>query len=93
MPHPTTVFVRPAHGVRIADPQTGQYLPEKGLLVPRSGFWLRRLKDGDVTVAEPAISNAVNAGNPGATGVEVHNPEAEQAAPVAPGQAKGKKKE
>lgn len=50
--HPTTVFVRPAPGIRIADPETGQYLPEVGLLVPRSGFWLRRLKDGDVLEAE-----------------------------------------
>ena len=52
MPHPTSVFVRPAPGLRIADPQTGDYLPGSGRLVPRSGFWLRRLKDGDVFAAE-----------------------------------------
>ncbi|WP_297218097.1 DUF2635 domain-containing protein [uncultured Desulfovibrio sp.] len=52
MPHPTTMLVVPAvrHGrpLRIADPQSGQYLPPEGALVPRSAFWLRRLKDGDV---------------------------------------------
>lgn len=60
MPHPTTVFVRPAQGVRIADPQTGQYLPEEGLLVPRSGFWLRRLKDGDVVESAGFCSPAAS---------------------------------
>lgn len=64
MPHPTTVFVRPAPGVRIADPQTGQYLPEEGLLVPRSGFWLRRLKDGDVISSAPADGTDASAAKP-----------------------------
>ncbi|MDR1946640.1 MAG: DUF2635 domain-containing protein [Desulfovibrio sp.] len=48
MTHPTTVFIRPAPGLVIADPQTGDYLPEKGAIMPRSAFWLRRMKDGDV---------------------------------------------
>ena len=53
MPHPDTFFIKPAAGLRIADPSTGEYLPEGGMLMPRSGFWLRRLKDGDVIVVEP----------------------------------------
>jgi len=51
--HPSTFFIRPAPGLRIADPATGNYLPEGGALMPRSGFWLRRLKDGDVIAAAP----------------------------------------
>ena len=52
MPHPTTMLVVPAvrdgRPLRIADLQSGQYLPATGAVVPRSAFWLRRLKDGDV---------------------------------------------
>ena len=48
MPHPTTMLVVPAvrdgRPLRIADPQSGQYLPATGAVVPRSAFWLRRLK-------------------------------------------------
>ena len=53
MPQPTTMFVCPAPGMRIADPETGEYLPVAGAWVPRSGFWLRRLKDDDVFPAGP----------------------------------------
>lgn len=64
MPHPTTFFIRPKEGLRIADPKTGEYLPESGMLMPRSGFWLRRLKDGDVVevkqgASAPAASQTV----------------------------------
>ena len=48
MSHPTTFFIRPTAGLKIRDPQTGEYLPEAGALMPRSGFWLRRLGCGDV---------------------------------------------
>lgn len=48
MGHPESFFIKPAPGLRIADPKTGIYLSEKGALMPRSAFWLRRLKDGDV---------------------------------------------
>lgn len=51
MPHPQNFFIRPAPGLRIADPATGAYLPEAGAFMPRSAFWLRRLKDGDVVEA------------------------------------------
>jgi len=67
MPHPTTFFVRPKKGLRMADPKTGDYLPESGMLMPRSGFWLRRLKDGDVIEVktvnpEPASAPSQEAG-------------------------------
>lgn len=51
---PSTMFVRPAPGLTIFDPDSGQYLPEAGQIVPRSGFWLRRLADGDVLEAAAA---------------------------------------
>lgn len=54
MPHPTSFFIRPSSGLRIADPKTGEYLPDEGMLMPRSGFWLRRLKEGDVIESTPA---------------------------------------
>lgn len=58
MPYPTTMFVRPAVGLKIRDPETGNYLPEPGQIVPRSSFWLRRLKDGDVVECQLGIGTA-----------------------------------
>lgn len=58
MPHPTTMLVVPTvrdgRPLRIADPQSGQYLPATGAVVPRSAFWLRRLKNGDVQLKPAA---------------------------------------
>jgi hypothetical protein len=84
MPHPTDVFVRPAPGLRIADPQTGDYLPESGALVPRSGFWLRRLKDGDVVAVASSLQSVLDAPISGTALIETASP---------PAPARGKKKE
>ena len=62
MPHPQTFFIKPAPGLRIADPVSGEYLPESGGNMPRSGFWLRRLKAGDVTLVS---TQAGDSGKPG----------------------------
>jgi hypothetical protein len=48
MTHPDSFIIKPAPGLRIPDPETGEYLPEGGMRMPRSGYWIRRLKDGDV---------------------------------------------
>ncbi|MCL1915672.1 MAG: DUF2635 domain-containing protein [Desulfovibrionaceae bacterium] len=59
MSHPAAFFVKPAPGLRIPDPASGDCLPEQGRLVPRSGYWLRRLKAGDVVLAEaPSVPAA-----------------------------------
>ncbi|MDR2051137.1 MAG: DUF2635 domain-containing protein [Deltaproteobacteria bacterium] len=64
MPHPETFFIKPAQGIRMADPKSGDYLPESGALMPRSGFWLRRLKDGDVILSAPAGVTDASAAEP-----------------------------
>jgi hypothetical protein len=61
MQDPSSIFIKPASGLRIADPKTGEYLPEGGMLMPRSGFWLRRLKDGDVIEVKQAAQAAKSA--------------------------------
>lgn len=38
--------------VKVRDPRTGKHLAEKGETKPRNAYWLRRLKDGDVTEAQ-----------------------------------------
>lgn len=68
MPHPDTFFIKPAEGLRIADPKTGDYLPAGGMLMPRSGFWIRRLKDGDVIEVKQGAQSP-------AAPVETPNPE------------------
>lgn len=51
-----TISVRPAAGVIVVDPITFRALPEGEVtVVPASGYWLRRVADGEV-VEEPAGS-------------------------------------
>ncbi len=61
-PTVTLVDVRPQAGRRVRD-QEGSLLPETHILrgVPRSAYWLRLERDGDVTLAahEPAVEPAV----------------------------------
>lgn len=41
------MHVKPADGVRLRDPVKGDFVPETGREVPRTDYWLRRLRDGD----------------------------------------------
>jgi hypothetical protein len=46
-----TMFVRPANGLTVRDPETRKALPVSGAAVPRSTYWQRRLACGDVVPA------------------------------------------
>lgn len=45
------IHVVPAKGLRVLDPVNRQPLPPEGKEVERSTYWLRRERDGDVTIA------------------------------------------
>ncbi len=45
------MFVIPESGLRVIDPATRQALPAEGADVPRSTYWLRRVREGDVKTA------------------------------------------
>jgi hypothetical protein len=47
------MFVKPAEGLVIPDPDRHDMLPADGRDVPASDFWMRRLRDGDVVEAAP----------------------------------------
>lgn len=38
--------------VKVRNPQTGEHIPAKGISAPRTSFWIRRLRDGDVIEAQ-----------------------------------------
>lgn len=42
------IWVTPKSGVKVRHPQTGQHVPDTGMLVTPDSFWARRLADGDV---------------------------------------------
>ena len=42
------MFVKPREGLKILRPDTRTVLMEVGEHVPKTGFWLRRLKQGDI---------------------------------------------
>ena len=44
------IFAIPRPGVRVRHPDTGRALLPQGEEVERGGYWLRRAKDGDITI-------------------------------------------
>ena len=50
--------VYPAAGRVVPDPEAGGTLAAEGRDVPRDAYWLRRLRDGDVTTDAPKKAKA-----------------------------------
>jgi hypothetical protein len=49
------MFIKPAPGLKIRNPQSMLHIPETGLEVSDTDtYWARRLADGDVVLAKPA---------------------------------------
>lgn len=46
------MYVKPAPGLVIRDPDLLDLLPEDGREVPNTEYWNRRWRDGDVVAAE-----------------------------------------
>jgi len=46
---PETLYLKPADGLTVIDPATGKALPAEGMPVESSLYWMRRLREGDVT--------------------------------------------
>ena len=47
------LFVKPATGVSVVNPDTGLPIPPEGAFVPNNKYWRRRLSDSDVTETAP----------------------------------------
>lgn len=52
------MFVKPKDGLVVRDPATKRALPAEGAEVPETGYWMRRLRDGDVVESTPAAPAA-----------------------------------
>ena len=50
--------VYPAAGRVVPDPEAGGDLPVEGREVPRDAYWLRRLRDRDITTDAPKQAKA-----------------------------------
>lgn len=50
------MFVKPALGLTIRDPDMRDYLPAGGREVPNTDYWQRRVLDGDVVKATPGAA-------------------------------------
>jgi hypothetical protein len=53
------MFVKPAPGTKVRDPISRLHIPESGVEVPESSYWIRRVQSGDVVRvdAQPAAAN------------------------------------
>jgi len=58
-----TMYVVPAKGRVVPDPERGNDLPEKGREVPRNAYWLRALTAGDVEIAKKPSTKPGNQGS------------------------------
>lgn len=54
------MFVKPKDGLSVRDPVKGSPLPAEGAEVPDNTFWRRRLRDGDVSITEKAVTTTVS---------------------------------
>ena len=43
------IYIFPVDGREVRDPRTKKLIPESGAWVPRDGYWLKRMRDGDVS--------------------------------------------
>jgi hypothetical protein len=55
------MYVKPAPGLVIRDPDMLDYLPEAGRAVPETDYWHRRVRDGDVVAAQPPVEDPAKA--------------------------------
>lgn len=54
------MFVKPAAGLSIRDPDLLDLLPPEGREVPDSqGYWHRRVRDGDVQLVQSPVAETV----------------------------------
>lgn len=52
------IFIKPRAGLTIPDPFRRDLLPATGREVLKGPYWVRRIKDGDVFVAQPETGKA-----------------------------------
>ena len=53
------LFVKPVKDVQVRDPDHGfAYVPEQGANVPQNNYWLRRLAEGSIRLAEGSVVEA-----------------------------------
>lgn len=53
------MFVKPAAGLLVRDPQTKFPLPAEGREVQPTSYWLRRVASGDVELVEAPEESAI----------------------------------
>lgn len=51
------MYVIPAKGLQIPDPDRRDHLPPEGREVPETAYWLRRIRDKDVERAAPQTTD------------------------------------
>lgn len=56
------MFVKPAPGRTVPDPERGGLLPDEGRDVPDTTYWSRRVEDKDVVPDEPVQKSAKKQG-------------------------------
>jgi hypothetical protein len=56
------IKIKPVEGNKVRDPYRSDVLPQDGREVERNSYWIRRLKEGSVTLVECAEKPAKKLG-------------------------------
>jgi hypothetical protein len=60
------MFIKPAPGIKVRDPNSKLHIPETGVEVSATDtYWARRLADGDVVEVKAAVSPIKKLSPPG----------------------------
>lgn len=57
-------YLIPKPGLVVRDPDTAQPLPSEGAEKPKTGYWFRRLMEGDVTESDQRSAGATTPPEP-----------------------------
>jgi hypothetical protein len=57
------MYLKPAPGLVIRDPDLMDFLPEEGREVPETDYWHRRVNDKDVVLATPPAATVIAKGS------------------------------
>ncbi len=84
-----TIFIKPAPGIKLFDPETNKFIPADGMKVKKTQYWSRRVAEGGAVIV--SIGNEKPAPEPAPEPAPGPAPDPEPAETEPPDKTKKKK--